>query len=281
MTGEHHEPNGQRAFLHRLLREGADRLDVSLIGDGAFGWRDRTIGSTVIRNGERFWLRATAETQDWAQGDPWTGNRDAAEISDVPKPHLVARVEWEEPPVAMYAELMTYVPDQVCSSTPELMRPLDAPDTWWRDLRSALDKLALHPTDRGEHSPEAVLRELEDLYARRLDLPRPSLRTEHTDLHWANLTSPRLCILDWEYWGSAPAGYGAALLYFHSLLVPETAEKVRQVFADLLDTPSGQVAQLSAAAHILGRAHRVDDYAELQHPVRRHTHRLLGAVERP
>ncbi|SDH61444.1 hypothetical protein SAMN05421505_1197 [Sinosporangium album] len=86
--------------------------------------------------------------------------------------------------------------------------------------------------------------------------------------------------MDWEYWGTGPAGYGAALLYCHSLLVRETAEKVRDVFADVLDTPTGYVAQLSAAAHILGRAYRVDDYAELQYPVREHAHRLLAEVER-
>ncbi|WP_245691203.1 hypothetical protein [Sinosporangium album] len=52
------------------------------------------------------------------------------------------------------------------------------------------------------------------------------------------------------------------------------------MFADVLDTPTGYVAQLSAAAHILGRAYRVDDYAELQYPVREHAHRLLAEVER-
>ncbi|WP_433511088.1 aminoglycoside phosphotransferase [Nonomuraea sp. CA-143628] len=279
MTSERHKPNGQRAFLRRLLNESATRLGVAPTGDVVFGWRDRTIGSAATSGGGRFWLRATAEHEDWAQGEPWTGNRDAAEIRGIPKPDVVARVEWDEPPVGMYAELMTYVSDSPCSPTPELLQPFAAADTWWLDLRAALDKLATHSTDRGEHDPDAVVRELEDLYARRLNLPSPALRTEHMDLHWANLTSPRLWILDWEYWGTAPAGYGAALLYHHTLLAPQTAEKVHEVFADLLDTPSGHVALLSAAAHILGRAHRVDDYAELQHPVRVHAHRLLDEAE--
>lgn len=147
--------------------------------------------------------------------------------------------------------------------------------------RQSVDTLATHRTERGDQDPDAVVRDLEDLYARRLNLPSPAMRTAHSDLHWANLTAPRLWILDWEYWGTAPTGYGAALLYYHSLLVPETAEKVRKVFADLLDAPSGHVAQLSAAAHILGRAYRVDDYTELQHPVRKHAHRLLDEAEMP
>ena len=280
MTSEHHESSGQRAFLRRLLRESATRFGVTPIGDVVFGWRDRTIGSAVISSGDRFWLRATAEHQDWAQGEAWTGNRDAADIRGLPKPEFLGRVEWDEPPVGMYAELMAYVPDTPCSATSELLQPFAAPDRWWADLRTALDELARHPTDRGEHDPNTVVSRLEDLYARRLDLPVPALRTEHTDLHWANLTSPRLWILDWEYWGAAPSGYGAALLYCHSLLIPETAEKVYEVFADLLDTPTGLVAQLSAAAHILSRGYRVDDYGELQRPVWALAHRLLDEAER-
>jgi hypothetical protein len=280
VTSEHHKPDGQRAFLRRILGEGAKRLGVVPTGEVVFGWRDRTIGSAATSADRRFWLRATAEHQDWASGEAWTGNQDAAAITGLPKPQLVARVDWDEPPAAIYAELMTYVPDKPCSSTPELLRPFTAPAAWWTDLRAALDELATHRTDRGEHDADAAVSELEDLYARRLNLPTPALCTEHADLHWANLTEPRLWILDWEYWGTAPAGYGAAMLYCHSLLVPETAEKVREVFADLLDTPSGHVAQLSAAAHILSRAHRVQDYADLQHPVRKHAHRLLDADER-
>ncbi|MFI6174903.1 aminoglycoside phosphotransferase [Nonomuraea sp. NPDC051191] len=280
MTSEHHESSGQRAFLRRVLREGATGLGVTLTGDVVFGWRDRTIGSAVTSSGGRFWLRATAEHHDWTQSEAWTGNLDAADIQGLPKPEVLARMEWDEPPVGIYAELMTYVPDKPCSATSELLQPFAAPDTWWADLRAALDRLAAHPTNRGEHAPDTVVGRLEDLYARRLDLPSPTLRTEHTDLHWANLTSPRLWILDWEYWGAAPAGYGAALLYCHTLLVPEAAEKVHEVFADLLDTPTGLVAQLSAAAHILSRGYRVDDYGELQRPVRAHAHRLLDEAER-
>jgi len=57
------------------------------------------------------------------------------------------------------------------------------------------------------------------------------------------------------------------MLYYHSLIVPGTAARVHAEFADLLDTPTGQVAQLGAATHILDRAHRIEDYPELQHPV--------------
>ncbi|MGH3550400.1 MAG: phosphotransferase [Pseudonocardiaceae bacterium] len=40
--------------------------------------------------------------------------------------------------------------------------------------------------------------------------------TAHADLHWGNLRGPQLCILDWESWRPAPAGYDMATLYWNS-----------------------------------------------------------------
>lgn len=282
VSSRHRDPDsGQRAFLHRVLAEGARRLGVSPAGEAVFGWHDRTIGSMAFIGAESFWLRATAEHHDWAYGEAWTGNQDASVITDVPKPTMVARVEWDEPPVSIYAELLTHVPDPSCSATPELTEPPVVPTTWWSGLRTALDTLAVHSTERGDRDPSALVRRVEAFYGRPLDLPSaPAVQTEHTDLHWANLTHPRLWILDWEYWGSAPAGYGAAVLLLHSLLVPDTAARVHELFADLLDTPTGRLAQLSAGAHILDRASRGGDYQTLAAPVRVHVTKLIHPAER-
>ncbi|MDF5751283.1 aminoglycoside phosphotransferase [Spongiactinospora sp. TRM90649] len=282
MTSRHRDPeSGQRAFLRRVLAEGADRLGVTLTGDAVFGWHDRTIGSACLREDHRLWLRATAEHCDWAHGEGWTGNQDATAITGVPKPVLISRAEWEETPVLMYAELLTHVADEPCSTSPELTRPLVLPASWWADLREAVDTLAAHSTPRGDHDPSRVPRDVEAFYGRTLDFPEPPImRTEHTDLHWANLTQPRLWLLDWEYWGNAPAGYGAAVLYLHSLLVPATAAQVYDVFVDVLDTPTGRLAQLSAAAHILHRAEHSGDYPTLAGPVRTLADRLMMPARR-
>ncbi|MBN6050962.1 aminoglycoside phosphotransferase, partial [Nonomuraea sp. RK-328] len=150
------------------------------------------------------------------------------------------------------------------------------PASWWSGLRAAVEALAAHPTPRGEHDGRALAQRLEAFYGRPLDLSNaPLLRTEHTDLHWANLTRPGLWLLDWEYWGNAPSGYGAAVLHLHSLLIPALAAQVHNVFADTLDSPTGRLAQLSAAAHILDRAARCDDYPALAGPVRAHATRLI------
>ncbi|SDH95558.1 hypothetical protein SAMN05421505_12813 [Sinosporangium album] len=282
MNSQHRDPeSGQRAFLRRILAEGAHRLGVSPAGEVVFGWHDRTIGSPVLTDVNMLWLRATAEHRDWAHGEAWTGNQDASAITNVPKPTVTARVDWDEPPVSMYAELLTYVPDSPCSTAPELTAPPIVSAAWWTDLRDAMDALAVYPTERGDHAPSALAQRVEAFYRQPLALPStPTMQTEHTDLHWTNLTHPRLWVLDWEYWGNAPAGYGAAMLYLHSLLVPATAAHVHGLFADLLDTPTGRLAQLSAAAHILDRASRSGDYPTLAAPVRAHVAWLIQPVGR-
>ncbi|GLX07370.1 hypothetical protein Misp03_42960 [Microbispora sp. NBRC 16548] len=74
MTSHKHPRSGQRAFLRRILDEGAESLGVAV-----FGRFDRTVGSAAPAGGGRFRLRATAE-HHWAHGEAWTGNPDAAAI---------------------------------------------------------------------------------------------------------------------------------------------------------------------------------------------------------
>ena len=53
-------------------------------------------------------------------------------------------------------------------------------------------------------------------FARFLGIPAIRITdwtTGHGDLHWANLTSAPLVILDWEGWGRLPVGYDIGLLH--------------------------------------------------------------------
>lgn len=74
--------------------------------------------------------------------------------------------------------------------------------------------------------------------------------------------------------GPSPAGTDAATLLCYSLLVPEVAETVRELFADSLDTATGRVAQLYVVARLL---RRIDggDYPELAAPIVAHARTLL------
>lgn len=262
--------NAQRLYLRRILSEGSSRLGVILADEAAdsavFGWRDRTIGAPVLRGGEKMWLRATGEHKDWTATEEWRGNQDAAHLTGIPKPILLNRAEWEEESVVNCAELMTFVPDPVCSPTPELHEPFSAPDAWWQQLRQALEMLASERTDRGTEDSRRYETDMRVFFGSRADRLKPGWSTELLDLHWSHLTTPRLWLLDWEHWGRAPAGYGAASLYCHSLLVPQTARKVHDVFADILDTPEGRYAQVCAIVHLLRRA-MGGDYADLVLPL--------------
>lgn len=249
-------------------------MGVRLDGPAAFGWRDRTIGAQVERDGTRWWLRATGEHQDDTAGLAWTGNIDANAISGVPRPIVVERVAWEEPPAAIYAELMTLVEDAPCSPTPELRSTPALDDTWWLNLRTAVERLSRETTHRALGGSDDYKAQLSEFFGQVIPGPN-AWATEHGDLHWANLTAPRLVVLDWEYWGRAPAGYGAASLYCHSLLVPEIAERVHDVFADLLDTRTGRYNQLAVVMYL---RHRIGqgDYADLTEPLDRLAARLLA-----
>jgi hypothetical protein len=98
--------------------------------------------------------------------------------------------------------------------------------------------------------------------------------TAHGDLHWANLCAPGLQIIDWEGWGLAPAGYDAATLHAHSLLVPGTAARVRAELADVLNTPDGRFAELVAISELLHGVARGDNIELAEQLHRQATHLL-------
>jgi hypothetical protein len=99
--------------------------------------------------------------------------------------------------------------------------------------------------------------------------------TAHADLNWANLTGPRLWILDWEDWGRAPRGLDAANLWFGSLAVPQIADKVYQGRRHDLDSRTGQVMQLFKCAELLAWA---DEREPLYVPARQEAERLRALL---
>ncbi|MGH8908879.1 MAG: phosphotransferase family protein [Egibacteraceae bacterium] len=261
--------------LHQALQLGADRFGVSLAGEPVYGFGgERSIGCRVSGpEGER-WLRIVSEPARWAQGEYWEGNADAAEITAVAKPAWFGHQEWDRNGCRVRAELMTFIAAPVCSLTPELRTRPELPTAWWDSLRRSLDALAARPTQRIAVSQDLVARRLLGFFGDRLDARVTAWSTSHGDLHWANLTAPACCLLDWEGWGLAPAGYDVAMLYCASLLQPDVAREVYEVFADLLDAPEGQRAQLCAIAHLLLRVN-YGHHTDLAGPLHRHATRPL------
>lgn len=75
-------------------------------------------------------------------------------------------------------------------------------------------------------------------------------------------------------WGRGAAGTDVANLYCMTLLMPDVAAHVHDVFGDVLDTPTGRTAQILAVARLLHRA-TLGDFPDLVDPLRRHVAPLL------
>lgn len=269
-----------RAWLTEALTNAATEAGVSLVGDPVFGWRDRTVGSRVRAADGEYWLRVVSEQQAWTDGDFWTGNVDASVISGVAKPMVLRHRDWEDGTRCLRAELMTLLPGRVCSPTPELRRPVDLSSEWWRALHTSLHALARVDTSRRRTRQQDVTRRLLVFFGDRVDDQHVTQWVPaHTDLHWANLLKPDCVILDWEGWGLAPAGYDAATLLVHSLLVPEMADRVHDEFSHQLDGRDGLLAQLYAVGRMLLRIN-TGDYPDLAVPLHRHAERVIDQLSR-
>jgi hypothetical protein len=257
-------------------RAGAREIGCTVDGEPGWGWSDRSVSTHGLLDGEPVWIRTVGEDPRWiTDGGFWTGNLDANIITGIPKPSVLAWTEGRTPERWFRTEAMTLVaaPSGTVAPAPSAAPAVDR--VWLSQLGTALDVLAAVPTERLGYTQEAVTRRLQEHFGDRVDFTVDRWVTSHNDLHWANLTAPSLAILDWEGWGLAPAGYDAATLYCHSLLMPKMAAQVREQFADVLDTPGGRRSQLLATARILDRA-RHGDYDDLVGPVRNHAEGLLG-----
>ncbi len=191
-----------------------------------------------------------------------------------PTPAWFGQREWDRNGCRVRAELMTLIVEPLCSPTLELRARPELPTGWWESLRRSLDALATWPTQRIAASQELVTRQLLAFFGDQRDTRVTVWSTAHGDLHWANLTAPTCFLLDWEGWGMAPAGYDAAMLYCTSLLQPDVAGEVHEVFADVLEAPEGLLAQLCAVAHLLLRVN-YGHHTDLAGPLHRHATRLL------
>lgn len=263
-----------------LLEESARLLGAVLEPVGRVH-RPYSVGSPVVIHGERAWLRVSAFLEREMNPNAWRGIADAAAIPGVSKPALLHRIEWHASlpvSVPVSAEVLTLVTDPPASRERYLRTAPDLSDDWFRDLAASLAALRAYPTDRRfpVHDAEKYRYLLSATYG--IPVPAgiaPTFGTEHTDLTWANITVPPFCILDMEHWGVAVAGYGAAYLYLTALTVPAVADRVHEVLADVLDTPSGQYAQLVAAAIVIRNLTRLPDPDGLAAMVHRHARTLL------
>jgi hypothetical protein len=260
-------------WMRTNLERAADHFGLTITGEPIVGWIGRSIGAPVSKSDDKYWLRVVSEDRQWIGGDFWTGNVDANIFTDVPKPQVLDVFEWEEWR-QQRAEVMTRLPGRPCSPTDVLRTQIDLSPGWWTDLHRTITAIAPTRTHRVNVDQDKVTDRVRQRFGNAVDPNVTDWETAHGDLHWGNLFAPRFGLLDWELWGSAPAGTDAATLFCYSLLVPEMAERVHDTFADALDTAAGRLAQLYVVARLL---RRIDggDYPDLAEPLARHADDLL------
>ncbi|MFI9080577.1 hypothetical protein ACIGW8_29620 [Streptomyces sioyaensis] len=243
-------------------------------GGVVWGYAGRTLSGAASAPDGPVWLRLVSEPEGKGTGKLWEGPEKAerAMPAAVPRPRLTGLRDWTVDGWEYRAELYEIVNTPPVSRSPVLSHTVDLPDTWWSDLHGALDHIANVPTDRQAVREQYIRHRVPEFTG--VTPGEITWTTAHGDLHWANLTGPQLTLMDWEGWGTAPAGYDAANLHLHSLPVPDLAERVRKEFSQVLDTPAGRVGELTAGTEILQAAARVPFYADLADSVRQHLDHL-------
>ncbi|SFS92754.1 aminoglycoside phosphotransferase [Saccharopolyspora flava] len=267
------------AWMRANLARAAAHFGVEVQGEPVFGWRLRSIGAPARdADGAARWLRVVSEFPNWASGEFWTGNADANALpATIPRPHVEATTEWTDGR-RQRAELATRMPGRPCATHDAPAGPLQLDPGWWSALQLALTTLAAAPTHRVHADQEKVTHRIRRAFGDQVDTRVDQWETVHGDLHWNNLMQPEFGLLDWEGWGRGPTGTDAATLLCCSLLAPATYGDVRSVFAGVLDSPSGRVAQFYAAARLLHRV-EMDERHDFAHALRAHARALLDGAD--
>ena len=277
---------------------------VDLHAPEAWGKFKRSLGRPVLHNGQLEWLRVRCfpvgqVAGQWQRWDDellnliWNGEVTATRLPmEVPRPRLLAVSDYSEFEnhlqlrLIYRGELFEHASDATVATSPVLNREVNLPMSWWSELRAVYDTIAAVPLATAEERvmihQDQITEAISSHFADQIDPTVPRWVTAHGDFHWANLTAPRLQILDWEFWGAAPAGYDAAILYLVTLHLPKTAARVHDTFADILDSDVGVFAQVAFVARFLrniGLTREPEEpYSVLADPWRNHAHHLLGTI---
>jgi hypothetical protein len=175
---------------------------------------------------------------------------------------------------------MELVTEQVITETGTMLTgDPGLPNTWWSELRAALEAMAAFRTFRVSGRQELITRRISQVFGGGVDTTVHEWATSHGDLHWGNLTAPTLFLLDWADWGLAPRGNDAACLWASALAVPAVADHVHAEFRADLDSRSGRIARLWVCSNILRLVGRRVDTTALQGPTRDAAEELLKSLQ--
>lgn len=270
-------------YTEQDFREALENLGLSQDGPIRIGYlAATTTGPARTVDGKRVWVRVGTVADDlvWMRAEAI--EEASRELADgVPMPRVLNTFTWEkydseeEVTRRARAHVFEYVEGAPVSAEPVIRQAPAVDDVWWRDLREAHDRVSGAAWAGPGQSEKRVRRWVAAMSGDDRFAHQPiEWRPQHNDFHWQNLFGPKLAIVDWEGYSLAPMGSDAAELLVFSLTHPPTAERVRDVFADVLSGESGRLAQLFAAANIW-TAIKNGFHAGLAEPLERHVRALL------
>lgn len=241
----------------------------------AFGWGGKSIGFGTSRG---TWVKILFRPSGQINDRIWTGEECASVLAGVSKPQLLRSVRWTDTTrdLVWRADETTRVESPAISSTPEIRKePRNLSDEWWDTLRGSLTALAGTKTTRVAVRQDLIDRRIREYAGTVIDPVVDEWVPAHADVHWANLTAPRMVLLDWEGWGLGPRGLDGATLWAFSLLVPAVAERVSDLFADDLSCRSGMLARLFMCVELLRMTRNFGDHPDLARPLTHEADRLV------
>jgi len=256
--------------VDRALKRAARRLNLHIKGDTKYGWNRKSAGSKVIDDsGETKWLRVQYRDTGNDRNKLWNGIKKSKNIKGVKKPKFIDETIWKgkNGNFVWRGDVMSYVAENVCSDTPALDHNPNIDENWLHDLKSSMESLMEFDTCRGGASQDFVTRRIRKYVSKKVDTKVDHWTTVHGDMHWANLTTPELWILDWEGWGQGPFGFDAAVLWAYSLKRPDVADRIYNYFRELLDTPDGIRSRLFIGGMIIRMTEDYGDHPDLTEKV--------------
>ncbi|RKS78613.1 hypothetical protein BZB76_0030 [Actinomadura pelletieri DSM 43383] len=226
------------------------------------------------------WVRLSWYQPEKLNAQALTGFEAALALDGVPRPVWQAAASWYDQgrKVVWRAEEMTRTSDPVISPQAAIPSDPGLPDAWWSGLQTACKMLAGHVTDRVCMTQTHLSGRIADAYGEGIDTTITDWATVHGDLGWANLCGPELAIIDWESWGQGPAALDAVSLWAASMRVSDLADKVTEVFADVLSTRTGQLTRLMMCANVARAFKRTGRKGPLTDPMAEAAGKLLDQL---
>lgn len=260
------------AFRHDILQGAATRLGTGLIASRQVPAGTRpSLGMPTDRG---TWARISWHRPADILPREFSGLEASTTVRGVPKPDFVQAVHWKLGDLVCRAEEMTFVDQRTVSAGYVVDEHPQLSESWWDALNSALAHLADTSTDRVSLAQEDIDRSITRAFGACADITVSDWVVGHGDLHWGNITAPRLFLFDWDSWGRMPKGLDAAKLWEASYRVPELAGEITQRW-HVLSTRDGIISRVWVCANrVLGARKRGENTAQADHAHREGT-RLL------